>query len=99
MGSIMVYRYRPMRMVPTITTRVFIALAPLSVEADLMTGGRGRQQAKEIKTPGFEKFSCVSLLACDIFRFLSAEMLLNSVSTASFVSRLAAPPEWEMPES
>ncbi|EEX10496.1 hypothetical protein SL1157_2555 [Ruegeria lacuscaerulensis ITI-1157] len=25
MGSIMVYRYRPMRVVPTITTSVFIA--------------------------------------------------------------------------
>ncbi len=45
MGSIMVYRYRPMRVVPTITTSVFIARGSFFAWGDIMSGGKGRQQA------------------------------------------------------
>jgi len=45
MGSIMVYRYRPMRVVPTITTSVLIARGSLLLGSDIMGGGKGRQQA------------------------------------------------------
>ncbi len=45
MGSIMVYRYRPMRLVPTITTSVLIARGSFQLDRDLMGGRRGRQQA------------------------------------------------------
>ncbi|NOD29222.1 hypothetical protein [Ruegeria atlantica] len=45
MGSIMVYRYRPMRVVPTITTSVLIARGSFLLGGDIMVGGKGRQQA------------------------------------------------------
>lgn len=45
MGSIMVYRYRPMRVVPTITTSVLIARGSFLRGMDIMSGGKGRQQA------------------------------------------------------
>lgn len=47
MGQIMVYRHRPMRLVPTITTRVVIVPGSFCVESDIMEGGQGRQQAIE----------------------------------------------------
>jgi len=50
MGSIVVYRYRPMRLVPTITTRAFIATGSVyCVAADIMSVSGGRQQAKRMK--------------------------------------------------
>lgn len=45
MGSIMVYRYRPMRVVPTITTSVLIARGSFLLGGDIMVGGGERQQA------------------------------------------------------
>ncbi len=45
MGSIMVYRYRPMRVVPTITTSVLIARGSFFACRDIMVGAQGRQQA------------------------------------------------------
>ncbi len=45
MGSIMVYRYRPMRVVPTITTSVLIAKGSFFACRDIMSRGKGRQQA------------------------------------------------------
>ncbi len=47
MGSKMVYRYRPMRLVPTMTTRVIIVPGSFCVKGDIMGGGQGRQQAIE----------------------------------------------------
>lgn len=44
MGSKMVYRYRPMRLVPTMTTRVIIVPGSFCVDGDIMGGRRGRQQ-------------------------------------------------------
>lgn len=58
MGSIMVYRHRPMRVVPTITTRVVIRpRAPSCVAGDIMAGGGGRQQANLSKMHPFGTFS------------------------------------------
>lgn len=45
MGSNMVYRYRPMRWVPTITTSVLIARGSFFACRDIMGGAKGRQQA------------------------------------------------------
>lgn len=45
MGSIMVFRYRPMRVFPTITTSAFIARGSFFACRDIMVGGKGRQQA------------------------------------------------------
>ena len=45
MGSTMVYRYRPMRVVPTITTSVLIARGSFIACENIMCGGKGRQQA------------------------------------------------------
>ena len=47
MGSKMVYRYRPMRLVPTTTTRVIIAPGSFYVSTDIIGGERGRQRAIE----------------------------------------------------
>ncbi len=45
MGQIVVYRYRPMRVVPTITTSFVIASGSFLLGGDIMSGARGRQQA------------------------------------------------------
>ncbi len=47
MGSIVVYRYRPMRLVPTTTTSAVIAYRLLLLVADIIGGATGRQQAIE----------------------------------------------------
>jgi len=47
MGSNMVNRYRPMRVVPTITTRVVITTFSIMRSANIMRGGQGRQQLIE----------------------------------------------------
>ncbi|MEZ0467831.1 hypothetical protein C6W91_14665 [Phaeobacter sp. SYSU ZJ3003] len=57
MGQIMVNRYRPMRLVPTMTTREVIYPRLLfCVEAQTMTGRQGRQQANPSKMPVFRHF-------------------------------------------
>ncbi len=43
MGRNMVYRYRPMRVVPTITTSVIMVTCSLMLGGDIMAGGKGRQ--------------------------------------------------------
>lgn len=41
MGQNMVYRYRPMRLVPTITTRVIIVTGPFMLGGTLWGAARG----------------------------------------------------------
>ena len=49
MGQIMVYRYRPMRVCPTMTTSVvMMSKAPLAWR-DIMSGLQGRQQGMQRK--------------------------------------------------
>lgn len=43
MGQIMVYRYRPVRVVPKITTSVIIVTGPFLLAGDIMAGRGGRQ--------------------------------------------------------
>ena len=67
MGSIMVYRHRPMRVCPTITTsRAIVGGLLHAFFGDIMSvGGEGQQGKGRFYTP-VVKFSFVSLCLFDI---------------------------------